>query len=64
MLLITEFGIDPNLRDSVLRTPIFYAASKDKADIVKYLISSGADVNARNSGNETPLMKAACFGSF
>ena len=34
-----------------------------KGDIVKFLVFEGADVNAKNKNDETPLHKAADGGS-
>jgi len=38
------------------------AASSGNLDILNYLISKGANVNARTRGGETPAMKACHFG--
>jgi len=36
------------------------AASKGHLDIVKYLVENGADINVKNSGQQTPL-HYSCF---
>ncbi|EIM88339.1 ankyrin, partial [Stereum hirsutum FP-91666 SS1] len=40
-----------------------YAASKSRIDIGKFLISRGADINARDKANQLPLHRAATTGS-
>lgn len=42
-------------------TALFYAIDKGSIDIVSSLINDGADINWRNSGRETPLIRA-CGG--
>ena len=44
--LIEELGADVNQRDSWLYTPLHYAASRGDNDLIEYLVSRGADVNA------------------
>lgn len=57
---------DPKLISSIDgyggQKPIHVAVYYDKIYIVKYLISKGADVNARDSNNGTPLMIASNLG--
>ena len=43
-------------------TPLMEAASGGHVDIVKLLITQGADVNAQSSAGNTPLHYAACGG--
>src|SRR4051812_31822703 len=40
---------------------IALAARSGSLDLLRYLISAGADVNARTSADETPLMLASYF---
>ncbi|KAL1694338.1 ankyrin repeat-containing domain protein, partial [Schizophyllum commune] len=40
-----------------------YAASKSRIDIGKFLISRGADINAKDRANQHPLHRAATTGS-
>ncbi|EGN99184.1 hypothetical protein SERLA73DRAFT_90461 [Serpula lacrymans var. lacrymans S7.3] len=40
-----------------------YAASKSRVDIGKFLISRGADINAKDKANQVPLHRAATTGS-
>ena len=44
--LLEELGADVNQRDSWLYTPLHYAASRGDNEIIEYLVSQGADVNA------------------
>lgn len=52
---------DPNLKDRQGRTPLWGAVETTPA-VVKFLIDNGADVNARDTVNATPLLWAAGFG--
>jgi ankyrin repeat protein len=40
-------------------SPLHFACLSNSFQIVKYLVSNGADVNARNENGETPLHFAA-----
>lgn len=42
--LIEELGADVNLRDSWGYTPLHYAAARGDNDLIRYLVSQGADV--------------------
>lgn len=44
--LIEEHGIDVNTRDSWGFTPLHYASSRGDNELIEYLVSVGADVNA------------------
>jgi len=56
-------GADVNIKDDNDWTPLLYSAFYGKQDVVKFLISKGADVNvtSRNTG-WTPLHVAADKG--
>ncbi|MDF7801148.1 ankyrin repeat domain-containing protein [Pontiellaceae bacterium B1224] len=43
-------------------SPIFFAAQSGNSDLIKYLESRGADVNARSNFGATPLMYAVSSG--
>jgi hypothetical protein len=53
------FAVDMNTRDSYGQTPLMYAASGNGAEVITFLIGSGADVNARSDAGWTALMYAA-----
>ena len=52
---------DPNIKDRQGRTPMWGAVETD-LETVKFLVEKGADVNARDQINSTPLLWAAGFG--
>ena len=53
-------GTDVNAKDDSLGwTPLHYTAASGNRQITKLLISKGANVNAINSNNDTPLDIAA-----
>ena len=57
-------GTDGNAKDDFLGwTPLHYTAASGNRQITKLLISKGANVNAINSNNDTPLdIAALTFG--
>ncbi len=59
-------GANPNMtftNDSNEITPLMYAAENKDLSLVQYLISVGADVNARDSWNSTALHRAVARNS-
>jgi len=42
--------------------PLFLAAGQGRANVVRYLLDEGADVNAREKLGGTPLMEAGYYG--
>ena len=54
-LLLLEEGADPNVPDSVGRTPLHAAVETGRADLVKSLLAHGADPNARFTESPPPL---------
>jgi len=51
-----------NVRDSEGRAPLFFAAATD-ADLTKDVLQARANVNSKTSNLETPLHRAAWYGS-
>src|SRR5258706_15161633 len=52
-------GIDPNVKDEESGgTALIWAAAHDEADIVKVLLRGGANVNAKDMGGYTALLRA------
>jgi|GEM_PF-2236234 len=54
-VLLETNGININIPNRWLETPLHYAASRSKPRIIAKLIQAGAFINARNSRQETPL---------
>ena len=46
---------DPNQKDEYGRTALHIAATRGTVDMMKLLISRGADVHAKDRGGNTPL---------
>jgi len=44
-----------HIRDSTLRTPLFYACESGNLELIKYLIKIGANPNSRDQWGRTPL---------
>lgn len=59
-----DIGANVNVLDATDKTPLHVAASEARSDaeILKLLLDAGADINARTTGGETPVMKAIFFG--
>ncbi len=63
-VLVNEFCARIDRSNKFGAYPIHFAAMRDNTDILKFLISKGADVNARTQKMAgTPLYYAAAFGS-
>jgi ankyrin repeat protein len=58
---LVDAKADPNIKDRQGRTPL-WGAVENSPEVTKYLIEKGADVNARDTVNATPLLWAAGFG--
>jgi len=53
---LLQQGIKVDERDNGGKTPLHYAVQSKNVKLVRLLIERGADVNAKVSGNVTPLM--------
>jgi ankyrin repeat protein len=61
--LLIKHGADPNALNADGDTVLIRIASlKDKADSVRHLLESGANMLARNNGGETAIYKASGNG--
>ncbi|MDR1923702.1 MAG: ankyrin repeat domain-containing protein [Planctomycetaceae bacterium] len=57
--LLTQLGFKIDTKNNLKQTPLLIAAStQDKTEILEYLIENGADVNAKDEQNKTPLAHA------
>jgi len=52
-------GADINAKDSLGRTPLFYAVEKSDTLMFDLLIAKGADINVKDTAGNTPLHHAA-----
>ena len=66
---IKTHGFGPNEQDEDCQTPLHYAATHQmrvqperRSQLVEFLVSSGARINAVDRWNETPLIKAIPHG--
>jgi hypothetical protein len=53
--LVDELGVDVMLRDSWGYTPLHYASASASNDLIQYLVSKGADVNALSVLGQSPV---------
>jgi len=60
--IIESENVNLGYTDSVGCTFLHYAAGSGRLDIVKALVTKGADVSAKNKINETPLHRSAARG--
>lgn len=60
--LLLEWGVNPNVRDSLGRTTLELAILWCLPHVVKLLLIHGADPNLRDPNGITPLMKTAILG--
>mmetsp|Transcript_17364 Transcript_17364/g.19796 ORF Transcript_17364/g.19796 Transcript_17364/m.19796 type:complete len:219 (-) Transcript_17364:53-709(-) len=59
---VERYQCDVNITDNNSRSALHFAAACGNLDMIKYLVSHGADVNAQTIGGETPAMKACMAG--
>ena len=59
---IVDLQYDPDLRDSIGRTPLHYAAMGGHLIIIQYLVSSDADPLSEDVFHKLPLHYAAALG--
>ena len=59
---LLRYGVDVNLRDSGLETPLLLASWKGHCDVIRCLLEHGADVDLRDQFQHTPLMLAVYWG--
>src|SRR5713226_5507731 len=61
MRLLHFAGANINARSNG-RMPLFIAAGEGRSDVVRYLLTEGADVNAREKFGDTALTEATYYG--
>jgi hypothetical protein len=64
MKALLASGLDPDTQDKYGRTALHAAALLGQLDLARYLLSKGADVNARDGDSRTPLMISTSAGGF
>lgn len=57
--LVKNGHADVNLPDTAGRTPLFYALEKDQVETLRFLLTSGANPNAKDHAGVSPLMRAS-----
>lgn len=60
--LLLEYGVNPNVKDSLGKTVLEIAILWCLPQTVKLLLLYGADPNLRDQNSKTPLMKTAILG--
>jgi ankyrin repeat protein len=60
--LLSE-GINPNSKDKTGKTPLHYAASNGRSEIITALIEAGAKINELDNDKLTPLNRAQFIGN-
>ncbi len=55
-------GFDPNLSDVECWTPLHFVAIRDSESILRLLIDNGADIEAQDMNQQTPLMAEVIGG--
>jgi ankyrin repeat protein len=58
MRLLVDYGADPNIPDTYGGTPLHDACEVGLPDVINFLLSAGANVNAVDAHNRTPLQYA------
>jgi hypothetical protein len=64
MKALLASGFDPGTQDKYGRTAMHAAVLLGQLELARYLLSKGADVNARDGDGRTPLMVSASAGGF
>ena len=59
---LLKAGVNINLGDSFMNTPLHYAAQGGIESLVDFLVSNGADPNSVNSEGRNPLHFAVAYG--
>ncbi|KAK6192361.1 hypothetical protein SNE40_003839 [Patella caerulea] len=61
--LVDDLHMDVNTTGCYNRTPLFYCCSSSVSpvDKIEYLVSHGADINARDSFNNSTILYWACY---
>ena len=54
-------GANPNHKDKVLQTPLFYAAREGKLEVCKLLVEKGVDVDHMDNRKQIALHFAKKF---
>lgn len=60
---LVENGLDPNIKDYWLRTPVWAAAERNDVKMCEWLLNHGGDFNIKDINGYTPLMIAVSRGN-
>ncbi len=63
MLLIERTGANPDLVNASLATPMHLACRHNKANVVKFLIGCGVEINMQDEHGQTALLICCIHGN-
>lgn len=61
--ILLDHGADPNVEDSLSRTPLYLAVYNEDVEVVSILLDRDANIEISDNTGKTPLHRAAIAGS-